>query len=380
MRDIKLPDGWKIGKLENLVSFTRGSEPGSDSYTEDDSYTRFLRVSDISGTSKKKVYTVADNLKLVNKGDLLLTLDGTPGIVSDQFEGAISSGIRKIDIANSKLLQDYLKFYLKSDNVQRIIYKYATGATILHASKSIHYIDVVLPSLETQKKIVQVLEKTKSAIEKKKEAIKLLDELVKSRFIGMFGDPKINPNNWTLMELRELVEFPPQNGLYKPTSEYVNDNSGVPILRIDAFYDGKVTGFLQLKRLKCADTEIERYLLKDQDIVINRVNSIEYLGKCALIEGLQENTVFESNMMRFHLKENIMNACFATRLLCSKYVYEQIVSCAKKAVNQASINQKDVLSFKLYVPPIELQNKFADFAKQIDKLKFVNNWNHRYLL
>jgi len=196
----------------------------------------------------------------------------------------------------------------------------------------------------------------------------------------MFGDPKINPNNWTLMELRELVEFPPQNGLYKPTSEYVNDNSGVPILRIDAFYDGKVTGFLQLKRLKCADTEIERYLLKDQDIVINRVNSIEYLGKCALIEGLQENTVFESNMMRFHLKENIMNACFATRLLCSKYVYEQIVSCAKKAVNQASINQKDVLSFKLYVPPIELQNKFADFAKQIDKLKFVNNWNHRYLL
>ncbi|RXI58067.1 hypothetical protein [Clostridium tetani] len=88
-----------------------------------------------------------------------------------------------------------------------------------------------------------------------------------------------------------------------------------------------------MKRLKCTESEVEKYSLKEKDIVINRVNSIEYLGKCALIEGIQENTVFESNMIRFHLKENIMNACFATRLLCSKYIYEQIVIRAKKAVN-----------------------------------------------
>lgn len=204
-----------------------------------------------------------------------------------------------------------------------------------------------------------------------------LSPRVKSRFIEMFGDPKVNPHNWKVEQLSELVEVPPQNGLYKPASEYVNDNNGVPILRIDAFYDGKVTDFSQLKRLKCTDSEIGKYLLKDQDIVINRVNSIEYLGKCALIEEMQEGTVFESNMMRFHLKENIINARFATRLLCSKYVYEQIASCAKKAVNQASINQKDVLSFKLYVPPIELQNQFANFVRQVDKLKFEvqNNIN-----
>lgn len=147
----------------------------------------------------------------------------------------------------------------------------------------------------------------------------------------MFGDPKVNPYNWKVRQLSELVEVSPQNGLYKPASEYVNDNSGVPILRIDAFYDGKVIDFLKLKRLKCTNGEVEKYSLKEQDIVINRVNSIEYLGKCALIEGMQENIVFESNMMRFHLKESLINACFATRLLCSKYVYEQIVSCAKKS-------------------------------------------------
>ena len=169
--------------------------------------------------------------------------------------------------------------------------------------------------------------------------------------------------------MQQLVTVEPQNGLYKPQSDYVQDKSGVPILRIDAFYNGKVTSFENLKRLVCSDTEKERYLLKENDIVINRVNSIEYLGKCAHISGMLEDTVFESNMMRFHLDEEQTDAVFITHLLCSKYIYNQILRTAKKAVNQASINQKDVLGFEIYVPPLELQQQFAVFVAQVDKSK-----------
>ena len=192
-----------------------------------------------------------------------------------------------------------------------------------------------------------------------------------SRFIELFGDPECNPYGWPCKELGKLVVVEPQNGLYKPQSDYVQDGSGTPILRIDAFYNGKVTDFRKLKRLNCTDTEKQRYLLREHDIVINRVNSIEYLGKCAHIRDMVEDTVFESNMMRFHLDESVMNAVYATHFLCSQYIYKQILRKAKKAVNQASINQGDVMSFEILIPPLPMQKQFAAFVEQTDKSKLA---------
>ena len=83
-----------------------------------------------------------------------------------------------------------------------------------------------------------------------------------------------------------------------------------------------------------------------------------------------EDTVFESNMMRFHLNESIIDAGFAVHLLCTQYIYKQILNRAKKAVNQASINQGDVMSFQMLVPPLTLQKQFVTFVEQTDKSKF----------
>lgn len=162
----------------------------------------------------------------------------------------------------------------------------------------------------------------------------------------------------------------PQNGLYKPQFDYVSDGTGVPILRIDSFYEGKVSNLSSLKRLICSEIELKRYSLYENDIVINRVNSIEYLGKCGLIQDFVENTVFESNMMRLHVDEHKFHPVYITKLLCSEFIYQQILRRAKKAVNQASINQKDVQSFVVYMPPIEQQDQFAAFVKQTDKSKY----------
>ena len=235
---------------------------------------------------------------------------------------------------------------------------------------------IELPSIEKQKKVVNILEKSKRILELQKDEILKLDKLIKARFVEMFGDPMSNPMDWVKKKLQQMVTVEPQNGLYKPQSDYVQDKSGVPILRIDAFYDGKVMNFGNLKRLICSEVEKERYLLRENDIVINRVNSIEYLGKCAHITGMLEDTIFESNMMRFHLDEEQMDAAFITHLLCSKYIHNQILRTAKKAVNQASINQKDVLGFEVYVPPLDMQRQFVAFVTEVDKSKVVDEyWN-----
>ena len=244
--------------------------------------------------------------------------------------------------------------------------------TGLHNLKTDDYVssfNVTEVDIATQKAICKQLDLVNGIIRMRQQQLQKLDELVKARFVEMFGDPEINSFDWPVCTLKELVSVEPQNGLYKPQSAYVQDGSGFPIVRIDAFYNGRITNFSALKRLECSESEVQRYLLQENDIVINRVNSIEYLGKCAHIKGLLEETVFESNMMRLHLDDTVMNAVFATKLLCSQYIYKQIMIRAKKAVNQASINQQDVLSFRMFVPPLELQEQFAAFVEQIDKSK-----------
>lgn len=226
-----------------------------------------------------------------------------------------------------------------------------------------------VPAISEQNKTVKILSFVDELLKKANLQLQKLDELIKSRFVEIFGDTFINPYNWQSLKIQEAVEVEPQNGLYKPQSDYVEDKSGVPILRIDGFYNGKVVDFQKLKRLMCTKEEFDKYRLIENDIVINRVNSLEYLGKCACISGLIEGTVFESNMMRMHFYDERFNPIYITFLLCSKYTYNQIIKHAKKAVNQASINQKDVLDINIYEPPIDLQNQFGDFVSKAEQQK-----------
>lgn len=245
------------------------------------------------------------------------------------------------------------------------------GAGLKHISKKYLTNDIYVPILDVQaqQQIADVLDRASALIEKRKAQIEKLDLLVKSQFTQMFGDPVTNPMGWEKQKLGSLLSVEPQNGFYRPQSDYRTDGSGVPILRIDAFYNGKVTNWASLRRLECSDDEKKRYLLSDGDIVINRVNSIEYLGKCALIVGFSEDTVFESNMMRFHAKEELLIPVFLTHFLCLPYIYDQIITHAKKSVNQASINQKDVQDFDILIPPIALQTQFAVFVHQVEEQK-----------
>ena len=264
------------------------------------------------------------------------------------------------------LLPKYLFYFCRYFDFEKL----NTTVTIPSLTKAnLLKIEIPIPSIIEQKSIVTKLNLLTDMIQQRQEQLTKLDELIKARFVEMFGDLVENPKQFPCVLLGSIMTVMPQNGLYKPQSAYVQDKFGTPILRIDGFYNGKVTDFNNLKRLCCTDFEKERYLLVENDIVINRVNSIEYLGKCARISGLQEDTVFESNMMRFHLDDSKVNSTYITTVLCSQYIYRQILTRAKKAVNQASINQGDVQSLNVVVPPLSLQNQFADFVAEVDKSK-----------
>ena len=147
------------------------------------------------------------------------------------------------------------------------------------------------------------------------------------------------PDGWAWVKLGQLFSISPQNGVYKPVSEYGN---GTQIIRIDDFYDGQLIRRTGFKKLRLSNEEIEKYKVRNSDLIINRVNSIEYLGKCALVEGLTETTVFESNIMRCRVVEDVISKAYVAAHLASHEGRNRLCKNAKHAVNQASINQTDV--------------------------------------
>ena len=325
----------------------------------------------ITETAQKIIVEGMKKSRYVKPGDFLLSNSmsfGRPYIL--KIDGCIHDGWLVLRDENALFDKRFLYNYLSSKTTYKNLKSMAVGGVVNNLnSEMVRNVIVPVPDKEEQSEIADLFDKIKKILDDRKQELEQLDTLVKSRFVELFGDPYVNPLKWKRLKIKDAVTIEPQNGLYKPQSDYVADGTGTPILRIDGFYNGRVTDFGSLKRLKCSGMEQQRYLLLEDDIVINRVNSIEYLGKCAHIKGLLEDTVYESNMMRMHFDPEHYNPVYICKLLCSQYIYDQIVNHAKKAVNQASINQKDVLDFNIYQPPLELQNQFADFVVSVDKSK-----------
>lgn len=327
---------------------------------------RFIQIDDLRNDNNLK-YTNDKNGVLANLNDLLIAWDGAnAGTVGFGKIGFIGSTIALLRINEPDKYDCVFLGYLLKNNHQ-FLRNTSTGATIPHINRSaLESIKVPNLTIQDQQKIAYILSKAEALIQKRKETISLLDEFSKSTFLDMFGDPVKNPKGWEKEKLRSFFSSEPQNGLYKHGSEY---GEGIKILRIDSFYDGMIKDLNTLKRVKLKSDEVEKYSLNPNDIVINRVNSREYLGKVGLIPLIKEKIVFESNMMRFSVQESLINPVFLIHLLTTSYVKRQILKFAKDAANQSSINQQDVKNIEIIIPPNNLQNQFAKIVEKVENLK-----------
>jgi type I restriction enzyme, S subunit len=166
------------------------------------------------------------------------------------------------------------------------------------------------------------------------------------------------PSDWSCTPFGDCWRTSPQNGLYKPQSHYSDD--GTPIVRIDGFRNGDLITNQTFRRVRVAPIESRAFALGTGDLLINRVNSIEWLGKAALVGSLLEATVFESNMMRIRVDPQRMMPEFAILVLSSPHAYRHFLRCAKTAIAQASINQDDVRSLLFALPPRAEQERIVD--------------------
>ncbi len=167
----------------------------------------------------------------------------------------------------------------------------------------------------------------------------------------------------------------PQNGIYLPKEFY---GRGHPILRIDDYQDGWVRSRDELNKVDADLESVKTYQLRSGDLVVNRVNSPSHLGKCLIVRDALVAALFESNMMRAVLSDAI-HARYVEFYLRSVNGRSRLNSNAKWAVNQASINQQDVKSTPLPLPPLAKQERIvAEVDRRlsvVEELEAVVNAN-----
>ncbi|MDM0074314.1 restriction endonuclease subunit S [Variovorax sp. J2P1-59] len=303
--------------------------------------------------------------KLMRTGDVLVSTVrpnlNAVALVPESLDNEVASTAFCVLRATPRVLPEYLYFFVRSNRFVRSVSKLAKGALYPAVSDS-SILDqrLPLPDLKQQRRLVDVLLCAQGIIRQRHEIREKMTQVVPALFFDIFGDSTANTKGWPIVQLESLLKLNPQNGLYKHKSAY---GAGTPIVRIDTFRDGEMDDPASLKRLKLDDDEVRRYGLDEGDILVNRVNSPDHLGKSVLIPALAEPTVFESNMMRLVMDRERALPRYIFAALQTNRTRRHFQLNAKRAINQASLNQQDLKSLTVMLPPMEKQERFARYVE-----------------
>ena len=262
----------------------------------------------------------------------------------------------------SKLEVPYLYYFL--DSYIETLRKQSIGGVIKYIKLgNLTNASIPLISVSEQNKIVRILNRAKSIITHRKQQLEKLDLLVKARFVEMFGEPILNEKGWNMVTIGDIVTEV-KYGTSKPAVE----GGKYPYLRMNNLtYDGHLD-LTNLKMIDIPDSEIEKCIVHRGDVLFNRTNSIELVGKTCVFDK-DEDMVIAGYIIRVRLK-SIMLPIVLSYFMNTDALKKKLRNMAKGAVNQANINAQEFKSINIYLPPIELQTQFADFVKQVDKSEF----------
>ena len=346
---------------------------------------------------------------MLQVGDVLLVKDGSTLGISNLVRSlpgpATINGSIALIRCRDRLVPAFLHQLTKASAFQKLIQDKKAGLGVPHLFQAdLREFVIPLPPLSEQRSLAEILDTLDQTIRKTEQVIAKLQQVKKgllhdllTRGIdenGALRDPERHPEQfkdsplgriprrWDVAEFADCLVGSPQNGLYKPSSHY--GRSGAPIVRIDGFYDGVLAPISSFKRLRLTSSDVDAYGLEQGNILINRVNSIDFVGKAALVPELSEPVVFESNMMRCRLRTDSVNPEFAIRWVTAPWSRRWFHKRAKSAIAQASVNQTDVRELAIAVPLLDEQQRIVECStkaderieqeqRQLDKLRILKS-------
>ena len=370
MEDIKRV---QLSEITELI--TKGTTPTTLGYEFQDKGINFLKIECFGENGeyiKNKVAHISEECheKLkrsqLKSGDILFSIAGAIGrvaiVTEEMLPANTNQALAIIRVADNDVYLPYIKLILTSPIVIEQFEKKKQGVAQLNPSlKDINELSIPLPSKEKQIELAELFDKIKSVISKRNKEIKSLDDLIKARFVELYGDPVLNEKGWDTAELNEVCDGI-GDGLHG-TPEY-DDKGEFPFINGNNLIDGviKIT-----PATKFVNEEIynKHYIEISDNAILLSINGT--LGKLAFYSG--EQVMLGKSACYCNLKPEI-NKEFVYGVMKTEAFAEFLESNATASTIK-NVGLKAIRGFRLILPPDELQNQFVEFANQVDKSKFI---------
>lgn len=320
---------------------------------------------------------IASNKAVVQKNDILLCKINPRinrvWVVSDESDKMNIASSEWIVIRNSEYNPEFLAWYFRTPKFQKLMTSEVTGigGSLTRAQpKCVAEYPVPVLDIVKQDEIVAILNKCKYVIESRKQELDALDDLIKARFVEMFGRP-FDTNKWTVKELKDVSESMVDGSNVNP--DYYEAKGAVLFLRIQNVWrnefrlDDSVYITQEINQKYYYDTS-----LRTGDLLITKIGRYytkdSSLGRVSVYRGENDCANYSNNIMRVRLS-NSMNSEFVNALLNLDDYQSFIKRTSKGGTDKRALSKSLIGSYPIIIPPRALQDEFVAFVEQVDKSK-----------
>lgn len=268
--------------------------------------------------------------------------------------------------ANQKILDNqFAYFYFSSDSflhkLPRITKKSVNQASF--TVSELKKIDIPCPALSQQHKIAKILSIIQTLCNKRNEQLKIFDELVKSRFLEMFG-----MSEGIDKHLEDVADI--CSGITKGRKVLGLELREVPYMAVSNVKMGYID-LSTVKTIMATENEIEQYRLFPNDILMTEGGDPDKVGRGAIIRNLPKDCIHQNHIFRVRLHKDVLLPEFFEEYLQGNSARRYFLKAAKQTTGIASINMKQLRALPVKIPPIKVQIQYSDFVHQVDKSKMA---------
>ena len=357
-----------IQKLPELCNIQYGYAFDSAGFTEDSSYPPIVRIRDVKrGYSETYYEGEYPEEYVLHAGDLLVGMDGEFNIARWKSRDALlNQRVCKIT-AKEGTNEEYLRFALSK--ALKEIENRTAFVTVKHLSaKELNKLELQVPALLVQSRIAKILSKIEQVISLRSIEIQRLDELIKARFVEMFGDMLINPKGLSEKRLDSLADI--VSGITKGRKVKSDELYEVPYMAVSNVKDGYID-WTTVKTIMATAAEIDQYRLMPGDVLMTEGGDPDKLGRGAIIHEPPQDCIHQNHIFRVRLKQDILLSVFMAQYLQQQKAKRYFLGCAKQTTGISSINMRQLSALPVLVPPMKEQEEYAAFVTQVDKSKVV---------
>ena len=352
-------------KLRDVSNIIMGQSPDSSTYnTENIGLPFFQGNADFGELNPIAKTWCSAPIKIAYKNYILISVRAPIGALNIAAETCcIGRGLAALDVNNKICTQKYL-WYLLEAKKNELISK-GTGSTFKAISKNIlSEMEFNIPPVREQELCTKTLDVVFCLIRLKKEQLDKLDLLVKSRFVEMFGTFPDNPKGWECCTIRDIVKEV-RYGSSRPAVE----GGQYPYLRMNNItYEGTLD-LSEIKYIDVPEKELEKCTVRKGDVLFNRTNSKELVGKTCLYDR-DESMVLAGFIIRVRVNDKVVPE-FLVAFLNMDFSKKMLFNKCKAAIGQANINAQELQNIEIYLPHLALQKEFVSLKYQVDKSKLA---------